>query len=180
MKKTAILLLLMVLPMAAISVQGQTKFKFGHIDSQALLQKMPEMDQALSALEDMQTNNNERLKMMQQELQTLNGKFMSESKTLDAITRQSREKELQEMGQNIQGFYQSAQQEMQQKQSELTQPIIEKARNAIEEVGKENSFTYVFDVAKGEVVYLGSQSIDIMPLVLKKLGVADTNATIAQ
>lgn len=176
MKKTTILVLLFVLPLAFTQVNAQTKFKFGHIDSQALLQKMPEMEKAMAALEDLQTNNNERLKMMQQELQTMNSKFMSESKTLDAITRQSREKELQMMSQNIQGFYQSAQQEMQQKQNDLTQPILEKARKAVEEVGKENGFTYIFDLSKGEVLYMGDQSMDIMPLVLKKLGISEDNA----
>jgi outer membrane protein len=177
MKKTAFLFLLLALPLAVMNVHGQTKFKFGHIDSQALLQKMPEMDKAMSAMEDLQTNNNEKLKMMQGELQKLNSKYANESKTLDAITRQSREKELQMMNQNIQNFYQTAQQDLQQKQTELTQPIVDKARKAVEEVGKENNFTYIFDLAQGEVLYMGDQSIDIMPLVLKKLGITEANAT---
>ncbi|MFB6320488.1 OmpH family outer membrane protein [Saccharicrinis sp. FJH54] len=176
MKKTAILFLLVVLPFAVWNVNAQTKFKFGHIDSQALIQKMPEMDKAMNDLEDLQTSNNEKLKMMQGELQKLNTKYVSESKTLDAITRQSREKELQMMSQNIQDFYQSAQKDMQQKQTELTQPILDKARKAVEEVGRENGFTYIFDLAKGEVLYMGDQSIDIMPLVLKKLGITDNDA----
>ncbi|MFB6343595.1 OmpH family outer membrane protein [Saccharicrinis sp. FJH62] len=177
MKKTAILFLLVVLPFAVMNIQGQTKYKFGHIDSQALLQKMPEMDKAMGTLEDLQTSNNEKLKMMQGELQKLNSKYVSESKTLDAIARQSREKELQMMSQNIQDFYQSAQQDMQQQQTALTQPILDKARKAVEEVGKENGFTYIFDLSKGEVLYMGDQSVDIMPLVLKKLGITEDNAT---
>lgn len=170
MKKGTLLVLLIILPLMATISQVKT-FKFGHINSQELLQKMPEMETALSTLEDMQTNNNERLKLLQTELQNLNTKYAGESQTLDALTRQSREKELQTMNQNIQQFYQSAQQEMQQKQQQLTQPVIEKARKAVETVGKENGFTYIFDVSKGEVLYLGSQSVDVMPLVLKKLGI---------
>ena len=159
------------------TVAQTKKLKFGHINSQELLQKMPEMDQALSALEDLQTNNNEKLKLMQDELKNLNAQYVNARNTMDAASRQAKEQELQGMDQNIRAFYQNTQQEMQQKQQELTQPIIEKARKAVEEVGKENGFMYIFDISKGEVLFMGDQSVDVLPLVLKKLGIpADASA----
>jgi outer membrane protein len=167
--KKSLLFLILALPFFTAHTFAQ---KFGHINSQELIMKLPEMDAALSKLEDMQTSNNERLKLMQSELQKLNNAYLSERNGMDAIARQSREKELQMMNQNIQGFYQTAQEEMQKKQQELTEPVIEKARKAVEEVGKEQGFLYVFDTSKGEVLYLGAQSVDVLPLVLKKLGIA--------
>ncbi len=53
---------------------------------------------------------------------------------------------------------------------ELLHPIYEKATNAIKEVGKENGFTYIFDLNSGGVVYVAETSEDVLPLVKKKLG----------
>ena len=44
------------------------------------------------------------------------------------------------------------------------------ALNAIKEVGKENGFTYVFDLSAGGILYFADNTEDILPLVKKKLG----------
>lgn len=171
-KKTVLTGLLLCL---IIAINGQSKaLKFGHINSQELIQKMPEMDAAISKLEELQTSNNERLKLMQGELQSQANAFQKVRATLPEADRVKREKELEQMSQNIQSFYQTAQEDMQKKQQELTQPVIDKARKAVEDVGSEQGFMYIFDVSKGEVLYMGSQSVDVLPLVLKKLGIAST------
>jgi outer membrane protein len=171
MTKRTVLPVLLALCMFAINAQNKT-LKFGHINSQELIQKMPEMEVAISKLEDMQTSNNERLKLLQSELQNQANAFQRIRATLAEAERLKREKELEQMSQNIQSFYQTAQEDMQIKQQELTQPIIDKARKAVEDVGKEQGFMYIFDISKGEVLYMGSQSVDVLPLVMKKLGIA--------
>ena len=75
------------------------------------------------------------------------------------------------MQQRIQGFQQTAQQDLQQKEAELFQPIMDKAQSAIEAVAKANGFTHVFDLGAGGVLYFSEQSIDILPLVKKELGI---------
>ena len=60
---------------------------------------------------------------------------------------------------------------MSAKEGELLQPIIEKAKKAIDDVAAENGFLYVFDMSMGAILYNSDQSVDLMPLVLKKLGV---------
>ena len=53
------------------------------------------------------------------------------------------------MNKRIQDFQTNAQTQLQNKQIELFQPIYTKVDKAIKDVGKENGFFYVFDVAKG-------------------------------
>ncbi len=54
------------------------------------------------------------------------------------------------------------------KNSELLDPITAKAKNAINQVAKENNYNLVIDSSKDTYLYI--QGIeDIMPLVLKKL-----------
>ena len=73
------------------------------------------------------------------------------------------------MDQRIQTYQQSAQQRLQDKEKELLQPIIDRAKQAISDVAKENGYTYVFDTSAGALLYQ-QDSDDILPLVKKKLG----------
>ena len=61
--------------------------------------------------------------------------------------------------------------QLQQKEAELFQPVMEKAQAAIEKVAKANGFTYVFDLGAGGLLYFSEQSVDILPLVKKELGI---------
>jgi outer membrane protein len=74
------------------------------------------------------------------------------------------------MQQRIANFEQVAQQDLQQQQQTLIQPVLEKANNAIKEVAEENDFVYIFDVSRGNPVFFSDKSIDILPLVRTKLG----------
>ena len=46
--------------------------------------------------------------------------------------------------------------------------MIERVRKAIEEVGKEQGFTYIFDISTGVTVYNGGE--DVTDMVKTKLG----------
>ena len=86
------------------------------------------------------------------------------------VIRASKEQELQELQQRIQNFQQLAVDNLRSTEQELFQPIMDKALNAIKEVGKENGFTYVFDLSAGGILYFADNTEDILPLVKKKLG----------
>ena len=58
---------------------------------------------------------------------------------------------------------------LQSQEEKLLRPIIDKAKKAIEDVAKENNFTYIFDSGVGVLLYQ-NDSDDIMPMVKKKLG----------
>jgi outer membrane protein len=85
------------------------------------------------------------------------------------LIRQTKEKEITDLQQRIQAFQASADQDLQNKQQELFNPLIQKIKDAITAVGKENGYNYILDVGTGAVVYY--QGDDIMPLVKKKLGI---------
>ena len=57
---------------------------------------------------------------------------------------------------------------MQEKEQELLEPILSKARKAIDEVALEGEFTYIFDKSQGSLLY-ANESENILNLVKKKL-----------
>ncbi len=145
--------------------------KFGHINSNDLLMAMPENQQAKDALQAHSKELESQLMTMQAELEQKYNDYLTKKDSLSKLLQQTKERELQDLNARIQSFQQTAQQDLQTKEAELLQPIIEKARNAIREVAKEQGYTYVFDVSTGALVYWPEDSDDVLPLVKKKLGI---------
>jgi outer membrane protein len=88
------------------------------------------------------------------------------------IIAQTKAEEIQSLEQRIQSFQQNAPQNLVKKESELYQPILDKAKKAIEDVAEEEGYTYVFDVSSGALLYQ-PDSDDILPLVKAKLGITE-------
>ena len=146
-------------------------FKFGHINSQELLQLMPERDSAQAVLETYAQQLENQLETMQVEYNNKVQNYLNEQENYTDLIRQTKEQELNDLNERIQGFQATAQQDLRRKESELIQPIITKAQNAVKAVGKENGFTYIFDIATGSVIYFSEKSEDVLPLVKRKLGI---------
>ncbi len=162
--------LVFVIALAGQSAMAQS-FKFGHINSDELIQAMPEYDSATVKLEKYRKELVNALELMTVELNTKNDAYQKESKNLSDIVKQTKEQELMDMNKRIQDFQTNAQTQLQNKQTEVFQPIYAKVDKAIKDVGKENGFLYVFDVAKGALLYFDeTKSINVMPLVKTKLG----------
>lgn len=171
MKTKFNILLIALFIISAISVNAQTKGKFAHIDSQVLLAAMPERTDAQKKLQDEAKALENELVSMQEEFQNKYNDYLAKRETMTELGRQSKEGELQDMQTRIQNFQVTAQEMLEKKEGELLQPIIDKAKKAIEEVGKEKGFIYVMDSSVGVVLYFSEESEDILPLVKKKLGI---------
>lgn len=146
-------------------------FKFGHINSQELLSLMPERDSAQLTLQNYAQELEDQLDVMNVEYNTKVQQYLAEQENYTDLIKQTKEQELNDMTQRIQGFQTTAQQEISRKEAELIQPIITKAENAVKEVAKELNFTYIFDLARGGIIYFSEDSEDILPLVKQKLGI---------
>lgn len=155
--------------LAAMGVSAQTA-KLGHIESQKLIQAMPEMTAAQKTLQDKQTEVEKELTNMKEQFQTKMADYSKNMNTYSDVIRASKEQELQELQQRIQRFQEIALDNLEKTQKDLMQPIMDKALNAIKEVAKENNFTYIFDTSAGVILYTAENSEDILPLVKKKLG----------
>ncbi len=165
-----------MIPLAAAllfagSVFAQTAPKFAHINGQELLTVMPERDSAEVRLNAFGQDLSQQIDELHVEYNNKLQTYMQRRETLTEGIREAREKELASLQQRIQEFEQTAQQDFQKMQGELMRPIMEKADAAIKKVAKEQGVLYVFDVSTGGVVYFSDESIDLMPLVKKELGI---------
>lgn len=145
--------------------------KFGHVDTQALLTAMPERQKAQTDLQNAAKEYQNQIEEMQVEYNKKYQDYVQKMDSLSNLIKQTREQELMEMQQRIQAFQQNAQKELGEKESALFQPIMEKAKKAIQDVGKENGLVYIYDAST--LLYISEQSVDVLPLVKKKLGITE-------
>ncbi len=148
---------------------AQSKIKLGHIDSGELLKMMPGRDSAEIKMKEYAKTLETQYAAMNSELETKYNDLDANKATMSDLIKQMKQKEIEDLSKRIQEFQQSAQEDVQKKEQELLKPIIEKARKAIEDVAKENGYTYIFDRSTQVLLYFENND-DIMPLVKKKLG----------
>ena len=168
----AIALFFILLGFAGQDIHAQT-LKFGHINSDELIQALPEFDSANVNLEKFRKDLINALELMQVEYNNKTEAYSKDAKNLTDIVRQTKEQELIDMQRRIQEFQASAQQQLQEKQAELFQPIMAKVDKAIKDIGKENGFVYIYAVGQGSsLLYFDeTKSTNVMPLAKAKLGI---------
>lgn len=165
---------LLFLPLVALLIMGATAsaqtLKIGHIDTNQLLRVMPGRQEAQTQLEAHARDLETKFTAMQTELQTKYTDYLANESTFSEPIRTSMQREISSLQERIQEFQELAQQDLAQTESRLLSPIVEAARKAIEDVAKENGYSYILDTSGGAVLYF-PPSDDIMSLVRTKLGI---------
>lgn len=144
--------------------------KFGHVDSQDIIQAMPEYTKAKTEIDALQKQYEDDLKSMQDELTKKSQAYEKEQATLPENIKQRREQELQEMYQKIQQSYQDNQQALGRASQEKMQAITTKVVDAIKQVGQAGGYVYIMDVAGGVPYISTTLSTDVTAEVKAKLG----------
>ena len=144
--------------------------KFGHVNSQEIIQAMPEYTTARTEIDKLQEQYEADLKSMQDELQKKAEAFDKEQATLPDNIKQRRQTELQEMYQKIQQSYQDNQQALQKASQEKMQAITAKVLDAIKAVGQAGQFVIINEINAGIPYISTTLSTDVTAQVKAKLG----------
>ena len=151
-----------------ISISSFSQNKFGYIDSQELLLLMPERKTAEEEVQTFAKSLESQLQAMTAEYQQSVQEYQANEATYTDLVKQDKVTEITGLEQRIQSFQQNAQQALQSKEQELLEPILQKARRAIEDVASEGDYTYIFDKSVGSILYV-KESENILEKVKKKL-----------
>lgn len=162
--------LLMVVVACSTAVFGQKGPKIGHINSNDLLSAMPERNDIQKELEDHANQLRATLEAMRKEYETKVAEFQTKQDVMTDVIKKSKVKEITDLEARITEFQQTAEADLQKKEQDLLTPVIDKAKEAINTVAKENGYTYILDTSVGAVLF-SVDSDDILPAVKKKLGI---------
>lgn len=165
MKKLIICAICALCGITTANAQG----KFGHVNTQEVMQSMPEFTKAQNEIKALQDQYEADLKSMQDELQKKGEAFDKEQATLPENIKQRRQQELQDMYTKIQQSYQDNQQALQKASQEKMQAIQTKILDAIKAVGQAGQYVYIME--NNSLPYIStSLSTDVTAQVKAKLG----------
>ncbi len=160
-----------ILALILLTVGVSNAQKFGFINTQALIQEIPEVKEANSNLEtykaQLQKKGQEMIVALQKKYQDLerkqaNGEIAPKQLEVEAS-------KLKEEEAKIGQFEQTSQQQIITKSEQLLKPLRDKIQKAIDDVAAEGGFTYIFDASLGTILY-ADDSTDVSSLVRAKLG----------
>jgi len=166
-----IIITTLFLALATLATVDLNAQNFGYINSQELIQSIPEVKEANSNIE---TFRNQLQKKGQDMIQGLQAKYADlqqkrdrgemSPKQLEEAAEKLKQEELE-----IMKFDQASQQDILKKSEDLLQPLRTKIQDAIDAVASEQGYAYIFDFSSGFVLY-ADQSTDVSALVRAKLG----------
>ena len=167
MLKKLLIVCIALAPLAAVAQD----VKIAYINTQEIFTAMPE----LSSIETQLITKQEEINKNGQALIDEFNKKLEEFENNPAASetlQQDQQKQLAQIQERFQVYQQNSQQELNQLQQQLLEPINKKIADAIKVVGDENSYTFVFDVAtmQSPIVYVSPTATDITALVKTKLG----------
>ncbi|MFN5295510.1 MAG: OmpH family outer membrane protein [Flavobacteriales bacterium] len=151
-----------------VATQAQ---KLGHINGQMLVEHMPEYKTAYEELSTYKKQYEDALVAMRAEYEKLIEDFKKSEQTAPKVILDTKVKEIQAKEQGIYDFQEQASADVSAEEQRKVEPILEKAKKAIEDVAKANGYTYIFDAGSGSMLYMGGD--DITKLVCAKMGIPD-------
>lgn len=143
--------------------------KIAHINVSELMAAMPDMKTANAALKKLREKYDQEYNKMMEEYKARMEKYSSEAATTANTINKARNAELTEMHITIEEYQQTTDKELQIEQEEVYRPMIDKARKAIQKVGRIKGYHYVMDSTPGTDVILAGDH-DILSDVKEELG----------
>ncbi len=171
MKKLISVVLIILAFGISTNTNAQSKIKLGHLDFAALYSLMPGLDSVKKVFEAYNQSVQEQYAAMQTELENKFMDYQANAESMSAIIKQTKEAEINDLRERMDAFELSATQDLQDKEMELTSPIIEKARAAVEKVAVNNGYTYVYNSTEGLLLY-ATPTDNIIELVKAELGIS--------
>jgi Outer membrane protein (OmpH-like). len=167
MFKKLLIFFIALAPLAAVAQD----VKLAYLNAQEIFAAMPE----LPGIETQLTTKQEEIT---KNGQALIDEFNKKSEEFDKVTsaseavRQDQQRQLTQIQERYQIYLQNSQQEMNQLQQKLLEPVNKKIADAIKAVGDENKYTFVFDVStmQSPIVYVNPTAVNVTPQVKTKLG----------
>lgn len=155
-----------------LSTNLYAQLKIGYVDSQAIMDELPDAQDAQKKLDAQIQEWQKELDKMQADWKEHFDDYERRKLIMGKQKKAEVEKELVGLEEKVENYKQAkfgANGELYKKEEELMKPIQNQVFTAIEEVAKEEELDFVFD-RSGDLIFLyAKEEYDITPKVLSKL-----------
>lgn len=143
-------------------------YKTGFLNTQELITAMPEYKNATDSLTKYRESLEADFKTLSAEYEKKIAEFQQNEKTLSETIKGIKIKEIENLQGQLQEFQTAAQVKLEEKNEAIFTPLYDKIQKAIDAVGKENNFNYIYNQS---TLLFAKDSENITPLIKAKLGI---------
>lgn len=172
--KFVLLSLLFVFGTAFVS----TAQKYGYIDSEFILNKMPEYKEAKERLDKLVEKWTKEMEERYEAIKVKKENFIREEDLLPKEEREKRQKEIADLeteAMEMQKARFGVNGDYFQKRQELIKPIQDKVFEAMQSVASKRNYAFVFDKANQSNLVFADAKFDLSDEVIKELGINTKN-----
>lgn len=148
------------------SSMALAEVKIGYVDLRKALQETSAGKKAQKDLEKEFNSKKEELAKKEKDLKTMNEDLDKKKLVLSDEARGKKQAELQQEMIKFQQLVQQTQANLQKKERELTQPILEKLQDILDKKAKEGGYTVVLEKAEQSVLW-AKKDIDLTDDLVK-------------
>ena len=161
-----------MLLLIAFVIPSSAQMKIAYINSEAIMQQLPEAQDAQKQLDGMSTDWQTELTKMQTDLQHRFEDYDKKKLVMSDKRRAEIEKELQDLERKMVDYRTAkfgANGELFSKQNELMKPVQDKLFKAVKDIADEGGYDYVFDKSSTTLLMYSNEKNDLTSKVLAKL-----------
>ena len=165
---------LILLGMSLSALAQNPAQKIGYADWDYIFSQMPDYKVIEAEMKTHGDQLQNQLQAKYKDYETKLKAYQAGAATMVDAVRRDKETELTQLQENIQKFQQDAQTSIQNKQDQLMNPVFTKVGKAIEDVAKEQGYSFILNpqlIGGGDILLYSDEKYDVSDLVLKKMGI---------
>ena len=164
------IILITLVYLTSISTYAQ---KFAYVDSDYILERMPEYGSAQDQLDKLSLNWQQEIEELYKQIDQLYKKYQADKVLLTQDMKNKRESEIinkEKDAKELQRKRFGPEGDLYKKRKELVRPIQDKVYNAIQDLSNEKRYDIIFDKSSNLIMLFSNPSLDKSDDILKMLG----------
>lgn len=151
-----------------------TAQKYGFVDSQTILEKMPEYKEAQKKIDDLSAQWQKEVEAKFAEIEKMYRDYQKEQILLPEDMKIKRQEEITAKEREVKDFQKAkfgVNGELFNQRQQLVKPLQEKIYKAIKEVAEQGNYAFIFDRSNNASILYADPKNDKTDAVIKKLGI---------
>lgn len=154
-----------------LSLTAGAETKIGFVDMKAVIAKSEPGSKAMEQLKTQFKDMKDNLDAQKKSLDTLKEELQKQSMMLSQEAKLDKEAQYKRKVRDFQDMGQNYQRKLQQAEQNLSKPIIDTLIQVIQDYGKKNGFTAIFD-KQGSGLLFSQDNIDLTTMIIAELNKA--------
>ena len=143
------------------------EIKVGFVDMQKAIQETANGKKAKKDLEEEFNKKKKELEKREADIKKMGEDFEKRSMAMNEDSRMKKQQEIQGQMRQYQEIASKSQMEIQKRERDLTQPIVNKLRSIIEEIAKKEDFTMILEKSEQSVMW-AKKDVDLTDRVIRE------------